>query len=68
MQQLHTASAEAVVQEVIVILRNHPALELSRTQMLQYAKDARAALGPLPINDVTSALFLLCDAIIDRTA
>ena len=59
---------EATVQEVIVILRNHPALELSHTQMLQYAKDARAALGPLPINDVTSALFLLCDAIIDRTA
>jgi heptaprenyl diphosphate synthase len=56
------------VQEVIATLRTHPALELSRSQMLQYAKDARAALGPLPINDVTSALFLLCDAIIDRTA
>jgi heptaprenyl diphosphate synthase len=59
---------EATVQEVISILREHPALEISRTQMLQYAKDARAALGPLPINDVTAALFLLCDAIIDRTA
>lgn len=59
---------EAVVAEVIQTLRKHPALELSREQTLQYAKDARAALGPLPVNDVTGALYSLCDAIIDRTA
>ena len=56
------------VQEVIKALRAHPALELSRQQMLQYAHDARTALGPLPVNDVTGALYALCDAIIDRTA
>lgn len=59
---------EAVVADVLAILRNHPALELSRQQLLQYARDARAALGPLPVNDVTGALYLLCDAIIDRSA
>jgi heptaprenyl diphosphate synthase len=59
---------EAVVAEVIQTLRAHPALELSREQTMQYAKDARAALGPLPVNDVTAALYSLCDAIIDRTA
>jgi heptaprenyl diphosphate synthase len=59
---------EAVVQDVIKTLRAHPALQLSRQQMLQYAHDARAALGPLPVNDVTGALYALCDAIIDRTA
>lgn len=59
---------EAVVIEVLETLRNHPALELSREQMLQYARDARSALGPLPVNDVTGALYLLCDAIIDRSA
>lgn len=59
---------EDVVQRVIKELRAHPALELSRQQTLQYARDARAALGPLPINDVTAALYSLCDAIIDRTA
>lgn len=59
---------EAVVQDVIKTLRAHPALELSRQQMLQYAHDARSALGPLPVNDVTGALYALCDAIIDRTA
>lgn len=59
---------EVTVQEVIAQLRSHPALELSRTQLLQYAKEARAALGPLPVGEVTGALFALCDAIIDRTA
>ena len=59
---------EALVASTIKALRAHPALELSRNQMLQYARDARTALGPLPINDVTASLFSLCDAIIDRTA
>ena len=59
---------EDTVQSVIKTLRTHPALELSRTQLLQYAKDARAALGPLPVGEITGALFALCDAIIDRTA
>ena len=59
---------EATVQEVIKTLRAHPALELSRQQTLQYANDARKALGPLPVGDVTGALYSLCDAIIDRTA
>lgn len=59
---------ETVVQHVIQTLRAHPALELSRQQTLQFAHDARKALGPLPVNDVTGALYALCDAIIDRTA
>jgi heptaprenyl diphosphate synthase len=32
------------------------------------AKEARGALGPLPINDATGALMSLCDAVIDRSA
>jgi heptaprenyl diphosphate synthase len=59
---------EETVQNVIKTLRAHPALELSRQQTIQYAQDARKALGPLPVNDVTGALYSLCDAIIDRTA
>jgi heptaprenyl diphosphate synthase len=59
---------EATVQDVIKTLRVHPALDLSRQQMLQYARDARKALGPLPVGDVTGALYALCDAIIDRSA
>jgi len=59
---------EAVVSEVLKTLRTHDALGQSREQLLDIARDARAALGPLPVNDVTGALFSLCDAIIDRSA
>ena len=59
---------EAVVAQVLQTLRSHPALQESRDQLQQIARDARTALGPLPVNDVTGALFSLCDAIIDRSA
>ena len=59
---------EATVQQVLVALRNHKALDQSRQQLIQVAKEARGALGPLPINDATGALMSLCDAVIDRSA
>ena len=59
---------EAVVANVLKELRTHPALAESKDQLQQVARDARAALGPLPVNDVTGALFSLCDAIVDRSA
>jgi heptaprenyl diphosphate synthase len=59
---------EKVVAQVLKELRSHPALDESREQLQQIARDARAALGPLPVGDVTGALFSLCDAIVDRSA
>ena len=59
---------EPTVQQVLVALRNHRALDESRQQLHHIAKEARAALGPLPINDATGALMSLCDAVIDRSA
>jgi heptaprenyl diphosphate synthase len=59
---------EAVVAQVLKELRTHDAIAQSRAQLLDIARDARTALGPLPVNDVTGALFSLCDAIIDRSA
>jgi heptaprenyl diphosphate synthase len=59
---------EATVAQVLRELRTHPALDESREQLQQIARDARIALGPLPVNDVTGALFSLCDAIVDRSA
>jgi heptaprenyl diphosphate synthase len=56
-----------VVAQVLKELRNHKALDQSRLQLMQVARDARAALGPLPVNDATGALFSLCDAVVDRT-
>jgi heptaprenyl diphosphate synthase len=69
LQELLSApiESEAVVMQVLAELRVHPALEQSRTQLLAIAKEARNALGPLPICDATSALFSLCDAVIERT-
>ena len=59
---------EKTVKQVLTTLRNHDALAQSREQLLGIARDARTALGPLPVNDVTGALFSLCDAIVDRSA
>lgn len=59
---------ETTVQQVLVELRNHKALDESREQLFMIAKEARSALGPLPINDATGALMSLCDAVIDRSA
>ena len=59
---------EKVVAQALHELRVHPALDESREQLQQIARDARTALGPLPVNDVTGALFSLCDAIVDRSA
>ena len=59
---------ETSVAQVLRELRVHPALDESREQLQQIARDARTALGPLPVNDVTGALFSLCGAIVDRSA
>jgi heptaprenyl diphosphate synthase len=59
---------ETTIAQVLRELRVHPALDESREQLQQIARDARTALGPLPVNDVTGALFSLCDAIVDRSA
>jgi heptaprenyl diphosphate synthase len=59
---------EVVVQQVLRALRTHDGLEQARQQLGNVAKDARTALGPLPLNSATSALFSLCDAVVDRSA
>jgi heptaprenyl diphosphate synthase len=38
----------------------------SRTQLQTIAKEARTALGPLPISETSTALYSLCDLVIDR--
>ena len=58
--------SEEKVQWVINELRNHKALAESRAQLQTIAKEARAALGPLPISETSTALFSLCDLVIDR--
>jgi heptaprenyl diphosphate synthase len=59
-------TSEEKVQWVISELRNHKAMAQSRSQLQTIAKEARAALGPLPISEASSALYSLCDLVIDR--
>jgi heptaprenyl diphosphate synthase len=59
---------EVIVQQVLRALRTHEGLQQARQQLGNVAKDARTALGPLPLNSATSALFSLCDAVVDRSA
>jgi heptaprenyl diphosphate synthase len=59
---------EVVVQQVLRALRTHDGLQQARQQLGNVAKDARTTLGPLPLNSATSALFSLCDAVVDRSA
>jgi len=70
LQQLLSAPIEDedTVQQVLSSLRSHKALGESREQLFQIAKEARTALGPLPVCDATGALMSLCDAVIDRSA
>jgi heptaprenyl diphosphate synthase len=59
---------EDTVAQVLRALRSHDGLNQAREQLGQIAKQARAALGPLPLTPATAALFSLCDAVIDRSA
>lgn len=59
---------EVEVQQVLRELRTHTGLDQAREQLNQIAKDARTALGPLPLNAATGALFSLCDAVVDRSS
>ena len=59
---------EDTVAQVLRALRKHDGLNQAREQLGQVAKQARAALGPLPLTPATAALFSLCDAVVDRSA
>ena len=59
---------EDTVAQVLRALRKHDGLDQAREQLGQVAKQARAALGPLPLTPATAALFSLCDAVVDRSA
>jgi heptaprenyl diphosphate synthase len=58
--------SEEKVQWVIHELRKHKAIAESRNQLQTIAREARAALGPLPIGETSTALYSLCDLVIDR--
>jgi heptaprenyl diphosphate synthase len=54
--------------EALRLLRAHPAMDRARDTTRQWASAARAALEPLPRGEVRTALALLVDGVVDRSA
>jgi heptaprenyl diphosphate synthase len=59
---------EAIVQETLKKLRNHPAMEKSRKLLHSYADEARLEIEPLRDIAAKRALVELCQTIITRTS
>jgi heptaprenyl diphosphate synthase len=59
---------DALHAEALGLLREHPAMERARSTTRQWAQDARDALEPLPDGQVKTALALLADGVVDRSA
>ncbi len=58
---------EAKHHEALVLLRSHPAIQAARTDLKQWAFDARQTLQPLPDIPARRALEALCDFVVART-
>ncbi|GAA4349066.1 polyprenyl synthetase family protein [Angustibacter luteus] len=59
---------DALHAETLGLLRAHPAMERARVTTRQWAQDARAVLEALPQGQVRTALSLLADGVVDRSA
>ena len=58
---------DALVDEVLVELRRHPALDQARATVARYADEARLLLAPLPELPAKDSLLALCDVVTSRT-
>ncbi|HET9655395.1 MAG TPA: polyprenyl synthetase family protein [Kineosporiaceae bacterium] len=54
--------------EAVALLRAHPAMEQARSEAVRWAKEAVAALDPLPDGSCKDALRAFADALVARTA
>ncbi|GAB3593443.1 polyprenyl synthetase family protein [Angustibacter peucedani] len=59
---------DALHAEALGLLRAHPAVERAREVTRQWAHDAREVLEPLPSSVVKTALEMLADGVVDRSA
>jgi heptaprenyl diphosphate synthase len=60
-------SDDASFHEALALLRAHPAMAQARTQLQQYADDARATVAELPPGAAREALLALTEFVIART-
>jgi heptaprenyl diphosphate synthase len=57
---------DAGVEEVLRLLRAHPALELARQETYAVAREAQSLLDPLPDSDAKAALQALAMSVVER--
>lgn len=60
-------SGDELHAEALALLRAHPAMDLARADLRQYAEDARAELLTLPAIPARDAFTGLCDYVVSRT-
>lgn len=69
--RLHTLLSGPVpeenLQEALTLLRDHPAMDLARKELLRWVDQARADLAGLPDIPARAALLALCDYVVART-
>jgi heptaprenyl diphosphate synthase len=61
-------SDDGVLAETVARLREHPATEQARAEAVGWARDAVAALDPLPDGPAKQALQAFADAVVARTS
>jgi heptaprenyl diphosphate synthase len=61
-------SDDAVLADTVARLRAHPATERARAEALRWAREAVAALDPLPEGPAKEALQTFAAAVVDRTS
>ena len=59
--------AEADVAEALALLRQHPAMDMARSELRRHAEAARESLAPLPDGPARRALADLCDVVVKRS-
>ncbi|MBO0811872.1 MAG: polyprenyl synthetase family protein [Microlunatus sp.] len=59
---------DAEVDEALLLLRKHPAIEQARADVAARAEAARRVLDPLPDGPAKRALAELCDSLVTRTS
>jgi heptaprenyl diphosphate synthase len=61
-------SGDAALAEAVALLRAHPAMEQARSEAVRWAREAVAALDPLPDGPSKQALRAFADAVVARTS
>lgn len=60
-------AADGALNEALGLLREHPAMDRARAELVSWSEKARDCLAPLPDGSAKDALASLADFVVDRT-